>query len=104
MTMREWESPTPWRKLAEIAKRAAHDAQLQHSKQWEAGLIHASAGDFEDAFELPVKIMIAEAELRIIILHAQMSYPGFGGEAIRKQDEINKLNFEMAKRERPDAT
>ena len=103
MQVREWENCPPWRKLAEVAKRVSHEKQLLHSKPGDAGMIYASASDYEEAFELPIKLMIAEAELKLIMKHAQREMPSMGQEAFEKQAEINKLYFELAKREHPDA-
>lgn len=100
MTTREWENATPWRKLAEVAKRVVKNKQIDHAKPNDAN-IHADTRDFEEEFELPIKLLIAETELRVIMAHASREQPSFRNEAFAKQEEINKLHFEMAKRVHP---
>lgn len=101
---REWVGKTPWQELAEIADRVIRVKGFPHWKpSQELGLINAGTWDFASEFELHVKKIIAQAELGIIMEYAKREVPGFGHDAIRKQEEINKLCFEIAKREYPDS-
>lgn len=102
MTTREWIGETPWRKLAEIAKRVVRAARAEHGKPNDANMIYADTRDFEDEFEYPLRLLIAQTELKIIMEHAHRELPGLKQEAFDKQEEVNKLCFELARRERPD--
>lgn len=101
---REWVGKTPWQELAEITSRVIRTKGFSHRKFGEdSGIVHAGTWDFAEEFELYVKKMIAQAELGIIMEYAKHEVPGFGHDAIKKQEEINKLCLEIAKREHPDS-
>jgi hypothetical protein len=98
------EKQAPWIWLAEIANKVIRETRRMN---WKPGddsrMIYAGVHDFIQAFELPVRLMIAEAELALIMKHAAREQPSLGPEAVQKQSEINKLRFELAKSNHPDA-
>jgi hypothetical protein len=96
------EKQPSWHWLADIANRVVRESNLIHRKQNDAGISYAGRHDFEEAFEIPVKLMIAEAELAILKKYAMREQPSFGAEALLKQSEINRLRFEYARQDRPD--
>lgn len=100
--VREWHGKTPWQELAEIADRVIRVKGFPHWKpSEEPKLIHAGTWDFASEFELYVKRIIAEAELRIIEGYGNFPGPAFGIDAIEKQKELNDLIVRIAKREYP---
>jgi hypothetical protein len=103
------EKQPSWHWLADIANRVVRESNLIHRKQNDAGISYAGRHDFEEAFEIPVKLMIAEAEWAILDgyanskqnPHAEMAVL-MKFAALQKKSEINRLRFEYARQDRPD--
>ena len=93
---------TPWEWLAQIANQVIHEQQTRHSRSSNSGIVHAGTHDFELAFLLPMKVVISKARLALLRDLASKAPPGLGQMALDEQAELNKLYFEMAKRDNPD--
>jgi|SRR5665213_384463 len=93
---------TPWEWLGEIATQVIRKKQREHSRPSDGGLIYAGIHDFEEKFEIPLRILIAKTELKIYRKLAEQAPPGLGQLCLDKQAELDNLYFEMAQRDRPD--
>lgn len=111
MTNQTWEreeKKPALRWLAEIANRVNHEQQLIHGKRNDSGITYAGTHDFERAFEFPLKIIIGQALIELQMQNAEAirsatrDQPNFQEDAMKRQVEVNKLYFEMARRDRPD--
>jgi hypothetical protein len=93
----------PWIWFAEIMESVIRRKGFTHWKpSGEVGMIHAGTWDFAQELELPVKLFKAETELALLMELARREPPSLGHDALKKQEEINKLRFEYARRDNPD--
>lgn len=73
------------------------------------GLIHAGTHDFEQAFEIPMKIYREQVRYELQeeynkkMNSAVKEIPNFGVDALRTLGELKNLYFELAKSNHPDA-
>ena len=87
------------RELAVVARRVTFVTQREINKHRTHSFLEVFAPDikdFEIEFEPYVQRMILQAKLEVLERHG--TFP----EAQKIMNELNELNFQIAKRERPD--
>lgn len=93
---------TPWVWLGEIAARAVTRKGFAHWRGNQPGMIHAGTWDFADEFEMPLKLLIARTEAKLLRALVSQAPIGLGQMLIEKNHEIDRLEFERARRDNPD--
>lgn len=99
---------TPWEWLGEIADAVIRKKQSLHSRQDYSGIVHAGHRDFEEAFEIPLKIYREkiryelQEEYNRKMNSAVKEIPNFGVDAMKTLSVLKDLYFELARRDNPD--